>query len=394
MITTNGPATAGPRAGIPRDAFDSEHDLLRDAVRRFCEREIVPFHAEWETAGCVPRELWKKAGAAGFLCMTMPEEYGGGGADFRSSAILIEELARIGASGPGFSLVSDIVAPYVLHYGSFEQKRTWLPKFASGEAIAAIAMTEPGTGSDLAAITTRADRDGDDWVLTGAKTFITNGEMADVVIVVATTEPGAGSRAVSLFLVERSRPGFIAGTHFKKLGLHAQDTAEFTLDRCRVPGSALLGELNRGFRMLMGELAQERLSIAVGAVASAEAGLAETIQYTSDRQAFGKRVLDFQNTRFTLATLKAQIVMARVFVDRCIELLCAGQLDAATAAMAKLETTELQFRALDACLQLHGGYGYMQEYPIARAWADARVQRIYGGSNEIMREIIGRTLDV
>jgi alkylation response protein AidB-like acyl-CoA dehydrogenase len=381
-------------SGIPRNAFESEHELLRAAIRRFCEREIVPFHAAWEAAGSVPRELWKKAGAAGFLCMTMPEEYGGGGADFRSSAILIEELSRIFASGPGFSLVSDIVAPYLLHYGTEDQKRAWLPKFASGDAIAAIAMTEPGTGSDLASIATRAEREGDDWVLTGAKTFVTNGMMADVVIVVASTEPAAGSRGLSLFLVERSRPGFISGTHFKKLGLHAQDTAEFTLDRCRVPGSALLGELGRGFRMLMGELAQERLSIAVGAVASAEAGLAATVEYTRDRQAFGKRVLDFQNTRFTLATLKAQIVMARVFVDRCIELLCEGRLDAATAAMAKLETTELQFRTLDACLQLHGGYGYMQEYPIARAWADARVQRIYGGSNEIMREIIGRTLDV
>jgi alkylation response protein AidB-like acyl-CoA dehydrogenase len=379
---------------IPRSAFESEHDLLRDAIRRFCEREIVPYHTDWEAAGSVPRELWKKAGAAGFLCMTMPEEYGGGGADFRSSAVLIEELARIGASGPGFSLVSDIVAPYVLHYGSEEQKRTWLPKFASGEAIAAIAMTEPGTGSDLAAITTRAERDGDEWVLTGAKTFVTNGAMADVVIVVASSEPGAGARGVSLFLVERSRPGFISGTHLKKLGMHAQDTAEFSLDRCRIPASALLGDVNRGFRMLMGELAQERLSISVGAVASAEASLAATVEYTRERQAFGKRVLDFQNTRFTLATLRAQIVMARVFVDRCIELLCAGELDAATAAMAKLETTELQFRTLDACLQLHGGYGYMQEYPIARAWADARVQRIYGGSNEIMREIIGRTLDV
>jgi acyl-CoA dehydrogenase len=396
-VTTLSSAPAGrsavPLKTIPRAIFDPEHDLLRDALRRFCEREIVPHHARWEDAGCVPRDLWKKAGDAGFLCMTMPPEYGGGGADFRSSAVLIEELARIGASGPGFSLVSDIVAPYILHYGSEDQKRTWLPKFASGESIAAIAMTEPGTGSDLAAVTTRAERDGDDWILTGAKTFVTNGAMADVVIVVASTQPGTASRGVSLFLVERSAPGFIGGATLKKLGMHAQDTAEFTLDRCRVPASALLGELNRGFKMLMGELAQERVSIAVGAVASAEAALAATIAYTREREAFGKRVLDFQNTRFTLASLKAQIVIARVFVDRCIELLCAGQLDAATAAMAKLETTELQFRTLDACLQLHGGYGYMQEYPIARAWADARVQRIYGGSNEIMREIIGRTLD-
>jgi acyl-CoA dehydrogenase len=379
-------------AGIPRTIFDSEHAMLRDAVRTFCTREIAPFHEAWEAAGSVPRELWRRAGELGFLCMTMPEEYGGGGADFRSSVVLTEELARIGATGPGFSLQSDIVAPYLLHYGTEAQKRRWLPRLASGETISAIAMTEPGAGSDLAGVATRAERDGDDYVISGAKTFITNGVMADLIVVVAKTDPSAGSRGVTLFLVERDMPGFSSGKALRKVGLHAQDTAEFSLENVRVPASAALGPVDSGFKLLMSELAQERLSIAVGAVASAEAGLEWTLDYVRTREAFGKRILDFQNTRFTLATIKAQVTMARVFVDRCIELHCAGQLDAATAAMAKLETTELQFRALDACLQLHGGYGYMSEYPIARAWADSRVQRIYGGSNEIMREIIGRTL--
>jgi acyl-CoA dehydrogenase len=379
--------------GIPRTVFSEEHTLLRETARRFCEREIAPYHAQWELDGQVSREVWRKAGEAGLLCMALPEEYGGADADFRSSAVFIEELAKINASGPAFSLQSDIVAPYILHYGSDEQKKKWLPRLASGETISAIAMTEPGTGSDLQSITTRAERDGDSYLITGAKTFITNGVLSDLIIVVAKTDPTAGSRGVSLFLVERDTPGFTGAPGLKKLGLHAQDTAEFTMDRVRVPASAVLGELGQGFKMLMSELPQERMSIAVSAVASAEAGLNATIAYTRDREAFGKRVLDFQNTRFTLATLKAQIAMARTFVDRCIELLCDGKLDAATAAMAKLETTELQFRALDACLQLHGGYGYMQEYPIAKAWADARVQRIYGGSNEIMREIVGRTLE-
>jgi acyl-CoA dehydrogenase len=380
-------------ADIPRTIFTDEHELLRETARRFCEREVAPYHAEWEARGQVSREVWRKAGAAGLLCMALPEEYGGADMDFRASVVLIEELAKINASGPGFSLQSDIVAPYILHYGSDEQKRTWLPKLASGEVISAIAMTEPGTGSDLAAVATRAEPDGAGYAITGAKTFITNGVMADLIVVVAKTDSSAGSRGISLFLVERSMPGFHGAPALKKLGLHAQDTAEFTMDRVRVLASAMLGAPGMGFKMLMSELAQERMSIAVGAVASADAGLRATIAYTRDRQAFGKRVLDFQNTRFTLATLKAQIAMARTFVDRCVELLCEGRLDAATAAMAKLETTELQFRVLDQCLQLHGGYGYMQEYPIAKAWADARVQRIYGGSNEIMREIIGRTLE-
>ena len=379
--------------GIPRTIFEPEHATLRDAMRRFCEREIAPHHAAWEEAGVVPRAIWRRAGELGFLCMTLPSEYGGADADFRASVVFTEELARIGASGPGFVLQSDIVAPYILHYGTEAQKQKWLPQLASGAIVSAIAMSEPGAGSDLAGVATRADRVDGGYIVNGAKTFITNGVLADLVIVVAKTDPGAGSRGVTLFLIERGMPGFSGGRPLEKVGLKAQDTAEMVFDNVRVGDDAVLGEPGNGFKMLMSELAQERLSIAVTAVAVCETALEQTIAYCGQREAFGKRILDFQNTRFTLATLKAQVTMARVFVDRCIELHCAEQLDATTAAMAKLETTELQFRVLDECMQLHGGYGYMLEYPIARAWADGRVQRIYGGSNEIMREIVGRSLE-
>jgi acyl-CoA dehydrogenase len=384
---------ASSPAGIPRTIFDPEHAILRDAMRRFCEREIAPFHDAWEAEGVVPRAIWRRAGELGFLCMALPEEYGGADADFRASVVFTEELARIGATGPGFALQSDIVAPYILHYGSLEQKRRWLPRLASGEIVSAIAMSEPGAGSDLAAVATRAERVDGGYVINGSTTFITNGVLADLVIVVAKTDPSAGSRGITLFLVERGMPGFGSGRPLEKIGLKAQDTAELAFDRVRVGDGAVLGEVGGGFKLLMSELAQERLSIAVAAVAVAETALAQTIAYCSEREAFGKRVLDFQNTRFSLATLKAKVTLARVFVDRCIELHCRGELDATTAAMAKLETTDLQFRVLDECLQLHGGYGYMLDYPIARAWADGRVQRIYGGSNEIMREIIGRSLE-
>jgi acyl-CoA dehydrogenase len=379
--------------GIPRTIFEPEHATLRDAMRRFCEREIAPFHDAWEAQGVVPRAIWRRAGELGFLCMSLPSEYGGADADFRASAVFSEELARIGATGPGFLLQTDIVAPYILHYGTEEQKRRWLPPLAAGEIISAIAMSEPGAGSDLAGVKTRAERVDGGYVITGAKTFITNGVLADLVIVVAKTDPGAGSRGITLFVVERGAPGFSGGRALRKVGLKAQDTAELVFDGVRVGDDAVLGAVGGGFKLLMSELAQERLSIAVTAVAACETALEQTIAYCGGREAFGERILDFQNTRFTLATFKAQVAMARVFVDRCIELHCAGGLDATTAAMAKLETTELQFRVLDACVQLHGGYGYMLEYPIARAWADARVQRIYGGSNEIMREIIGRSLE-
>jgi acyl-CoA dehydrogenase len=377
---------------IPRTIFEPEHAMLRESVRAFCAREVAPHHDEWEAQGSVSRELWRKAGEAGFLCMTMPEEYGGGGADFRSSVVVIEELARIGASGPGFSLQSDIVAPYILHYGTEAQKRKWLPRLASGETITAIAMTEPGTGSDLAAVATRAVPIPGGYSITGAKTFITNGVLADLIIVVAKTDLSKGAKGITLFLVERTAKGFSGGRPLKKMGMKAQDTAEFSLDDVHVSSDDALGPIDSGFILLMSELAQERLSIAVGAVASAEAALEWTTTYAREREMFGKHLIDFQNTRFSLAEIKAKVTVARVFVDRCIELLVKGELDAATAAIAKLETTELQFAVLDTCVQLHGGYGYMSEYPIARAWADGRVQRIYGGSNEIMKEIIGRTL--
>ena len=383
---------ASSPAGIPRTIFEPEHAILRDAMRRFCEREIAPFHDAWEAEGVVPRAIWRRAGELGFLCMTLPAEYGGADADFRASVVFTEELARIGATGPGFALQSDIVAPYILHYGTDAQKERWLPRLASGEVVGAIAMSEPGAGSDLAAVATRADRTDGGYAISGAKTFVTNGVLADLVVVVAKTDPSAGSRGVTLFLVERGTPGFAGGRPLRKVGLKAQDTAELAFDRVRVGDDAVLGDVGGGFKLLMSELAQERLSIAVTAVAVCETALAQTIAYCAQREAFGRRVLDFQNTRFTLAELEAKTAMARVFVDRCIELHCRGELDATTAAMAKLETTELQFRVLDACVQLHGGYGYMLDYPIARAWADGRVQRIYGGSNEIMREIIGRSL--
>jgi acyl-CoA dehydrogenase len=383
---------ASSPAGIPRTIFEPEHAILRDAMRRFCEREIAPFHDEWEAQGVVPRAIWRRAGELGFLCMTLPAEYGGADADFRASVVFTEELARIGATGPGFALQSDIVAPYILHYGTAAQKERWLPRLASGEVVGAIAMSEPGAGSDLAAVATRADRTDGGYAISGAKTFVTNGVLADLVVVVAKTDPSAGSRGVTLFLVERGTPGFAGGRPLRKVGLKAQDTAELAFDRVRVGDDAVLGDVGGGFKLLMSELAQERLSIAVTAVAVCETALAQTIAYCAQREAFGRRVLDFQNTRFTLAELEAKTAMARVFVDRCIELHCRGELDATTAAMAKLETTELQFSVLDACVQLHGGYGYMLDYPIARAWADGRVQRIYGGSNEIMREIIGRSL--
>jgi len=377
---------------LPRTIFSEEHEIFRASVRRFVEKEIQPFHAEWEKAGEIGREAWRKAGAAGLLCASMPAEYGGGGADRLYSIVVMEELARAGATGPGFGLHSEIVAPYILRYGSEEQKRRYLPKMTSGETIGAIAMTEPGTGSDLQAVRTTARRDGNELVLNGAKTFITNGYMSDLVIVVAKTDASAGARGVSLVLLEAGTPGFRKGRKLEKVGLKAQDTAELFFDDVRVPMTNLLGEEGRGFQYLMHELAWERLQVAVMAVANTEAAIDWTVAYTGERHAFGKPVAQFQNTRFELAEAKTEATVARVFVDRCIELMQADGLDAATAAMAKYWTTDLQCRTLDRCLQLFGGYGYMWEFPIARAWADARVQRIYAGTNEIMKEVIARTL--
>jgi acyl-CoA dehydrogenase len=375
-----------------RTLFTEEHTLFRDAARRFMETEVQPHREGWEEQGYVDREVWLKAGAAGFLCPSMPEQYGGAGADKRYSTVLIEEQYRIGDSGLGFSLHSEIVAPYLLHYGNEHIKQTYLPKMASGEMIGAIAMTEPAAGSDLQGIKTTAVKQGAHWVLNGSKTFITNGWHADLVIVVAKTDASKGYKGISLFVVDTSMPGFSKGKRLKKIGMKAQDTAELFFDNVKVPASNLLGDEGSGFVYLMQELPWERMQIALGAVAAAEAALAWTVAYCHERKAFGKEVMDFQHTRFTLAELKTEIQIARVFVDRCMELLLQEKLDAVDASMAKYWTTDLQCKVIDACLQLHGGYGYMWEYPIARAYADARVQRIYGGTNEIMKEIISRTL--
>jgi acyl-CoA dehydrogenase len=377
---------------IPRTVFTAEHEMFRDSVRRFVEREIVPHHAAWEEAGVVPREAWRKAGEAGLLCCAIPEEYGGMGGDFLHSAIVLEEMARFGASGPAFSLHSDIVAPYLLHYGSGEQKRCWLPAMAKGEALAAVAMTEPSGGSDLQNIRTRAIRDGDDYVLNGQKVFITNAQGADVIVVAAKTDPTARGKGISLILVETDRPGFRRGKPLKKIGCKAMDTSELFFEDVRVPVTNLLGVEGRGFAQLMTELAQERLVQAVRAMAAAEAALAWTIDYTANRQAFGQTLADFQNTQFRLAEMRAELAVHRVYVDRCLEMHLQGKLDAVDAAIAKMQTTELQGKVMDQCLQLFGGWGYMWEYPIARAYADARMARIAGGSIEVMKQIIARSI--
>ena len=377
---------------IPRTLFSSDHELFRDSVRKFLEQEAVPFHAQWEKTGHVDRALWNKAGEAGLLCSHIPEAYGGMGADFLYSTVVIEEIGRLGLTGIGFSLHSDIVAPYILHYGSEAQKLHYLPKLVSGELVTAIAMTEPGAGSDLQGVKTTAVLDGDEYVINGSKTFITNGWLADLVIVVAKTDPKAGAKGTSLFLVEAGTPGFAKGKRLEKVGMKAQDTSELFFQDVRIPKANLLGKEGMGFVYLMQELPQERLTVGVGAIASAEAALKWTLDYTRERKAFGRAVADFQNTRFKLAEMATEIQVGRVFVDRCLELHLNKKLDVPTAAMLKYWGTDLQCKVIDACLQLHGGYGYMWEYPIARAYADARVQRIYGGTNEIMKELISRSL--
>jgi alkylation response protein AidB-like acyl-CoA dehydrogenase len=379
-------------SGIERTLFDSDHEIFRDTVRRFVDEEIAPYHAQWEKDGKISREAWLKAGELGLLCASMPEEYGGGGVDRTYSIILMEELARAGATGPGFGLHSEIVAPYINRYGSDEQKRRFLPKMAKGEMIGAIAMTEPGTGSDLQGVRTTAVKDGNELVINGAKTFITNGAMSDLVLVVCKTDPEAGAKGISLVLVETGSEGYRKGRNLEKIGLKAQDTSELFFDDVRVPMTNLLGEEGKGFVYLMQELAWERLQLSVSAVANMEAAVEWTIEYTKQREAFGKPILDFQNTRFKLAEVKTQVTVARTFVDRLIALMLEDKLDAETAAMAKWWTSDTQCKVIDECLQLHGGYGYMWEFPIARAWADARIQRIYAGTNEIMKEIIGRGL--
>jgi alkylation response protein AidB-like acyl-CoA dehydrogenase len=377
---------------IPRTLFSPEHELFRQSVRTFLEKDAAPFHAQWEKQGYIDRALWNKAGEAGMLCSHLPEEYGGLGADFLYSAVVIEEISRLGLTGIGFSLHSDIVAPYILHYGSEALKHQYLPQLISGEKVTAIAMTEPGAGSDLQGVKTTAVLDGDEYVINGSKTFITNGFLADLVIVVAKTDPKAGAKGTSLFLVEAATPGFDKGKRLEKVGMKAQDTSELFFQDVRVPKENLLGQAGMGFAYLMQEMPQERLTVAIGALASAEAALQWTLDYTRERKAFGKAIADFQNTRFKLAEMATEIQIGRVFVDKCLALHLEGKLDVPTAAMAKYWATDLQCKVLDECVQLHGGYGFMWEYPIARAWADARVQRIYAGTNEIMKEIIARAL--
>jgi acyl-CoA dehydrogenase len=377
---------------IERTLFSEHHLQYRDTVHRFLEREVAPHHARWEEQGYVDREVWTKAGEAGLLCTSMPEAYGGADADKLYSVVLFEEIARQGFTGLGFGLHNEIVAPYILAYGTDAQKAKYLPAMARGEIVGAIAMSEPAAGSDLQGVRSTAVDKGDHYLLNGSKTFITNGWHADLVIVVAKTDPSAGAKGTSLLLVEGGMPGFEKGKRLKKVGMKAQDTSELFFDNVRVPKANLLGEANRGFVYLMQELPWERLQIAITAVEASQAAIDWTVEYTKERKAFGTTVASFQNTRFRLAELQTEVQVARVFVDRCIDLLMQKKLDTATASMAKYWCSDLQCKVIDECVQLHGGYGYMWEYPIARAWADARVQRIYGGTNEIMKEVITRSM--
>jgi acyl-CoA dehydrogenase len=378
---------------MKRTLYSDEHELFRHSVRRFLTAEAVPQYDSWEENGGTPDEFWRRAGEQGLLCPQIPERYGGPGGDYRSLCIVSEELAALGLMAPNLQVHSDIVAEYVLNHGSKAQKLQWLPKMVSGEVRGAIAMSEPNTGSDLQAVRTRATRRGSEYVLNGAKTFVTNGAQAGLYIVVAKTDPTLGSKGISLFLVPREAQGFERGRTLDKLGLRGQDTAELFFRDVRLPESALLGKEGEGFACLMRELPQERLGIAVNAVACAQRAFDLTLRYAGERHAFGRRVLDFQNTRFKLAEIRAELEVAWAFVDKCVATHCEEQLTVPEAAMAKLWTTELQGRVIDACLQLFGGYGYMMEYPISRMYADARVARIYGGTSEIMKEIIGRSLD-
>ena len=384
---------------MERVAYEAEHEAFREVVRTFLERQAVPFHRQWEADGIVPRDVWVEAGKQGLLSMAVPECYGGGGVtDFRYNVVIGEEIVRAGTSGLGFTLHNDVVAPYLLKLTTPEQKARWLPGFSAGEFITAIAMSEPGAGSDLQGIRTTAVRDGDgpedDWIVNGSKTFITNGINADLVIVVARTTPDGGARGTSLLVIERGMPGFERGRNLDKIGLKAQDTAELFFHDVRVPAANLLGTENGGFVHLMEALPQERLSIAVVAVATCERVLELTLDYCKDRKAFGKPIGSFQANRFTLAEMATEVTVARAFLDRCVALHLDGALTVSDAAMAKWWTTELQKRVVDSCLQLFGGYGYMSEYPIAQAYLDTRVQTIYGGTTEIMKEIVGRTLGV
>ncbi|MFJ2512585.1 acyl-CoA dehydrogenase family protein [Streptomyces griseoviridis] len=376
-----------------RDLYTPDHEAFRDTVRAFLAKEVLPHHARWEQEGVVSREVWRAAGERGLLGLAVPEEYGGGGTDdFRYSAVLIEEFARAGASGLAISLHNDIVGPYLTTLATEEQKRRWLPGHTSGRLVTAVAMSEPGAGSDLQGIRTTATDEGDHYLLNGSKTFISNGILADLVVVVARTTPEGGRAGQSLLVVERGMPGFERGRNLDKIGQKAQDTAELFFRDVRVPKENLLGEENRAFPALMAHLAQERLAIAVGAAATAEHVLGLTLTHVKNREAFGHPLAHLQHIRFEAAEMATECAVTRGFVDQCVLDHCRGQLDAVRAAMAKWWATELQKRVADRCLQLHGGYGYMTEYPVARAFLDGRVQTIYGGTTEIMKEIIGRSL--
>jgi alkylation response protein AidB-like acyl-CoA dehydrogenase len=384
-----------PNLTVMRDLFTEEHEAFRTSFAAFIAKEISPHYADWEAAGIGPREMYTSAGSFGFLGMAIPERHGGGGTkDFRFNQVIAEELATagIGGAGLGITLHNDITTPYFVEYCNDEQAARWLPGIASGELITAIAMTEPGTGSDLASIATTAIRDGDEYVLNGAKTFITNGINADVVIVAAKTDPTQRHAGLSLLVVERGMAGFERGRNLEKIGMHSQDTAELFFGSVRVPVANLLGSEGNGFRQLTANLAQERLSIAVTGVAAARAALTWTVDYVRERTAFGKQIGEFQNTKFVLAEIKTQVDVAQAYIDQCVLKLNAGTLDPAEAAQAKYFCTELQQRATDRCLQLFGGYGYMTEYPIARAYADARITSIYGGTTEVMKIIIAKSL--
>ena len=367
--------------------------VLRDAARKFFTTELGPHQARWEEQGIVDRDAWTKTGAAGFLLAEMPVEYGGGGGDYRHETVIMEEQLRAGASGLGSQVHSQIVAPYFLNYGTEEQKQKWLPKMATGASVGAIAMTEPNTGSDLQGVRTTAIRDGDEYVINGSKTYISNGQHCDLVIVVAKTDPTQGAKGISLIVVEANTPGFQRGRNLKKMGQAAADTSELFFADCRVPVGNCLGDEGKGFVQLMQQLPQERLNIAQAAVVEMERAIAMTIEFVKQRKAFGQRVLDFQNTKFKLAECKTEAFIARTFVDQCLVRHMAGELDASTASMAKYWCTDKQNQIIDTCLQLHGGAGYMEEYPISGMYKDARVQSIYGGTNEIMKELISRTLD-
>ncbi|MDH2392844.1 acyl-CoA dehydrogenase family protein [Streptomyces sp. HNM0663] len=378
---------------MKRQIFAAEHDAFRDTVRAFLTKEVLPHYAQWEKDGIVSREAWRAAGRQGLLGLAVPEEYGGGGEpDFRFAAVLAEEFTRAGAAGLAVGLHNDIIGPYLTSLADDEQKRRWLPGFCSGETITAIAMTEPGAGSDLQAVRTSAEDRGDHWVLNGTKTFISNGILADLVVVVAKTTPEGGAKGLSLLVVERGAEGFERGRNLDKIGQKAQDTAELFFHDVRVPKENLLGELNGAFAHLMTNLAQERLAIAVSGIAAAEHLLEITTQYVKEREAFGRPLARLQHTRFEIAEMATECAVTRAFIDRCIVDHSNGELDAVHASMAKWWATELQKRVADRCLQLHGGYGYMNEYPVARAFVDGRIQTIYGGTTEIMKEIIGRSL--